>query len=70
MSGMRILDTTVRDGSYAVDFKFSCEDVAEIVKKLEKLNMDYIEIGHGMGLNASFFTISATSSQLNLKSTA
>lgn len=50
---MKILDTTIRDGSYAVDFKFSCEDVAKIVKKLEMLNMDYIEIGHGMGLNAS-----------------
>lgn len=50
---MKILDTTIRDGSYAVDFKFSCNDVAEIIKKLEKLNMDYIEIGHGMGLNAS-----------------
>ena len=50
---MKILDTTIRDGSYAVDFKISCEDVAEIVTKLEKLNMDYIEIGHGLGLNAS-----------------
>ena len=50
---VKILDTTIRDGSYAIDFKFSCNDVAEIVKKLEKLNIDYIEIGHGMGLNAS-----------------
>ena len=52
---MKILDTTLRDGSYAVNFKFSCEDVTEFVKKLEILNMDYIEIGHGMGLNASSF---------------
>lgn len=50
---MKILDTTIRDGSYAVDFKFSCDDVAEITKRLEKLNMNYIEIGHGQGLNAS-----------------
>ena len=50
---MKILDTTVRDGSYSVNFKFSCEDVKEIVTKLEKLNMDYIEIGHGLGLDAS-----------------
>ena len=50
---MQILDTTIRDGSYAIDFKFSCEDVAEIVMKLEKLGFDYIEIGHGQGLNAS-----------------
>ena len=52
---MKILDTTLRDGSYAVNFKFSCEDVAEFSKKLEILNMDFIEIGHGMGLNASSF---------------
>lgn len=50
---MQILDTTIRDGSYAVDFKFSCEDVAEILVKLEKLGLKYIEIGHGQGLNAS-----------------
>ena len=52
---MKILDTTLRDGSYAVNFKFSCDDVCEYTKKLEVLNMDYIEIGHGMGLNASSY---------------
>lgn len=50
---MKILDTTVRDGSYAIDFKFSCNDVIEIVSKSEKLGIEYIEIGHGQGLNAS-----------------
>ena len=49
----RILDTTVRDGSYAVDFKFSCHDIQDIISRLVKLNVEYIEIGHGMGLNAS-----------------
>ena len=50
---MKLFDTTIRDGSYAVDFKFSCNDVAIIVSKLEKLGFEYIEIGHGLGLNAS-----------------
>ncbi len=50
---MIILDTTIRDGSYAVDFKFSCTDVAAIISKLERLGFEYIEIGHGLGLNAS-----------------
>lgn len=50
---MKILDTTIRDGSYAIDFKFTCDDVAEITARLEKLGIEYIEIGHGMGLNAS-----------------
>lgn len=50
---MKIFDTTIRDGSYAVDFKFSCDDVINIVSKLERLGFEYIEIGHGLGLNAS-----------------
>lgn len=48
-----ILDTTIRDGSYAVDFKFTCGDVRSVVKSLTKLGIEYIEIGHGQGLNAS-----------------
>lgn len=50
---IQILDTTIRDGSYAVDFKFTCSDVKDIVAKLVKLGIKYIEIGHGLGLNAS-----------------
>ena len=50
---MKILDTTIRDGSYAVDFKFSCKDVQDLVLKSSKIGIEYIEIGHGMGLNAS-----------------
>ena len=50
---MNILDTTIRDGSYAIDFKFSCKDVQDLVTKSEKIGIKYIEIGHGMGLNAS-----------------
>lgn len=50
---MKILDTTVRDGSYAVDFKFSCKDVADLVGRAQRIGIEYIEIGHGQGLNAS-----------------
>lgn len=50
---MDILDTTIRDGSYAVDFKFSCKDVRDLVRRSHKLGIRYIEIGHGLGLNAS-----------------
>ena len=49
----QILDCTVRDGSYAVNFKFTRTDVKNIVARLVKLGIEYIEIGHGMGLNAS-----------------
>ncbi len=50
---LNILDTTIRDGSYAVDFKFSCGDVRDLVRRSEQIGMQYIEIGHGLGLNAS-----------------
>lgn len=50
---MKLLDTTIRDGSYAIDFQFTCKDVERICSRLEKLNIEYIEIGHGQGLNAS-----------------
>jgi len=50
---MTILDTTIRDGSYAVDFKFSCKDVTDLVKKSSKIGIEYIEIGHGLGIDAS-----------------
>lgn len=49
----QILDCTIRDGSYAVNFKFTCTDVKNIVARLVKLGIEYIEISHGMGLNAS-----------------
>ena len=50
---MKILDTTIRDGSYAIDFQFSCKDVRDLVGKSQRIGIEYIEIGHGQGLNAS-----------------
>lgn len=50
---MKLLDCTVRDGSYAVDFKWTKQDVEEIITKIERLGFEYIEIGHGLGLHAS-----------------
>jgi 4-hydroxy-2-oxovalerate aldolase len=48
-----ILETTLRDGSYAVNFSFTTQDTAIICKKFEEAGFEYIEIGHGVGLNAS-----------------
>ncbi|MDI6642363.1 MAG: 4-hydroxy-2-oxovalerate aldolase, partial [Elusimicrobiota bacterium] len=50
---VQILDTTLRDGSYVVDFKFSIEDTEIIASGLDKNNVEFIEIGHGLGLSAS-----------------
>lgn len=50
---LKLLDTTLRDGSYIVDFQFTTDDTTNIVKKLDESNVHYIELGHGLGLGAS-----------------
>lgn len=50
---IKLLDTTLRDGSYAINFQFSCLDLELIVTELEEIGFEYIEIGHGVGLGAS-----------------
>lgn len=48
-----LFDTTIRDGSYAVDFQFTRNDIRLLSNVLQLLGFTYIEIGHGFGLNAS-----------------
>lgn len=50
---IKIMDVTLRDGSYAVDFQISCALQRLIGTSLEELGYKYLEIGHGMGLGAS-----------------
>ncbi len=50
---IQILECTLRDGSYAIDYQFTAEDSALIAAGLEQAGFDLIEIGHGLGLNAS-----------------
>jgi len=54
-SGKRveILECTLRDGSYAVDFKFTESDTAILASVLGKLGFCWIEVGHGVGLGAA-----------------
>lgn len=47
-----IVENTIRDGSYAVDFQLSVAESNSIVKGLDELGFEYIEIGHGLGLGA------------------
>jgi 4-hydroxy 2-oxovalerate aldolase len=53
MKKPRILDCTLRDGSYVIDFQFTKKDTELICKALEGVGVDMIEVGHGMGLGAS-----------------
>jgi 4-hydroxy 2-oxovalerate aldolase len=55
LSGRRveILECTLRDGSYAVDFKFTENDTAVLAGVLQRLGFRWIEVGHGVGLGAA-----------------
>lgn len=50
---LRLLDTTLRDGSYAINFQFTARDTAVIAGQLEAAGFELIELGHGIGLGAS-----------------
>jgi len=53
MDKIEILECTLRDGSYSIDFQFTPRDTAIIAAALENVGFRLIEIGHGVGLNAS-----------------
>lgn len=53
MNDFQIMDVTLRDGSYKINFQFSNADVQCIGGGLDQLKIPYIEIGHGMGIGAS-----------------
>lgn len=48
-----ILETTLRDGSYTINFSFTADDTAAVAIALEAAGVTHIEIGHGVGMNAS-----------------
>ncbi len=50
---IEILECTLRDGSYAVDFKFTENDTAVLAGVLGQLGFNWIEVGHGLGLGAA-----------------
>jgi 4-hydroxy 2-oxovalerate aldolase len=50
---MKILECTIRDGGYAIDFQWRPDEIEQIVGQLAAAGFEYIEIGHGLGLGAS-----------------
>jgi 4-hydroxy 2-oxovalerate aldolase len=50
---VEILECSLRDGSYAVDFKFTENDTAVLAGVLGQLGVRWIEVGHGLGLGAA-----------------
>lgn len=49
---VEILDCTIRDGSYLIDYQFTGEDTHVIASALADAGVRRIEVGHGLGLDA------------------
>jgi 4-hydroxy 2-oxovalerate aldolase len=52
---VRLIDSTLRDGSHAMAHQFTSEQVRNIVKALDTAGIDTLEISHGDGLGGSSF---------------
>lgn len=50
---IKIIENTLRDGSYPLNFQITKESTSKIVNGLDKLGFEYIEVGHGLGIGAS-----------------
>jgi 4-hydroxy 2-oxovalerate aldolase len=56
---MNILECTIRDGGYEIDFQWAPDEIEQIVSELAMAGFTYIEVGHGIGLGGSRSSVSA-----------
>ena len=49
---MQLLECTIREANYVIDFHWTEHEVNDIVRELAHAGFRYIEIGHGLGIGA------------------
>lgn len=49
---IELIDSTLRDGNHTVGNKFDLDDIEKIVKTLDDMGIDYIEVGYGFGMGS------------------
>jgi 4-hydroxy 2-oxovalerate aldolase len=50
---IRLVDSTLRDGSHAVSHQFGGEEIAAVASGLDRAGVPFIEVSHGDGLGGS-----------------